>query len=144
VFSVNGYMWKFPPGWKSHLDSTGVRELAHFINLFRSIPWWTLVPDATHQVMTAGIGTYYSHGSIATNDYASAAMASDNTAFIAYLPTSRAISVNMGRFAGANVTARWYNPSTGAYTVIGTYPNSGNQTFTPPPGDWMLVMLAVP
>jgi Protein of unknown function (DUF4038)/Putative collagen-binding domain of a collagenase len=142
VFSVNGYVWHFPSGWKSHLDTTGTRELAHFIALFRSIPWWTLVPDSTHQVMTSGIGTYYSNGSIATNDYASAAMTSDNTAFIAYLPTSRAVTVDLAKFAAANVTARWYNPSSGAYTAIGTYPNSGSRAFTPPSGDWVLVLLA--
>ena len=34
VFSVNGYMWSFRPGWESHLDTTGTQQLAHFINLF--------------------------------------------------------------------------------------------------------------
>jgi len=144
VFSVNGFMWNFRSGWKSHLDTTGTQQLAHFINLFRSIDWWKLVPDSTHQVMTAGYGTYASLGEINTNDYASAAMTSDNTSMVAYLPTSRTVTINMAKFAGSNVTARWYNPTSGESTTIGTYDPSGNRSFTPSSGDWVLVLLSAP
>ena len=146
VFSVNGYMWNFRSGWKSHLDSTGTKELVNLINLFQSISWWKLVPDSTHQILTAGYGTYASGetGSIATNDYASAAMTSDNTTMVAYLPTSRTVTVNMGKFAGSNVTASWYNPTIGVSTIIGTYAASGSRSFTPSSGDWVLVLLAAP
>ena len=94
--------------------------------------------------MTAGIGAYYSHGSINTNDYASAAITSDNTTMVAYLPTSRAVTVNMAKFAGSNVTARWYNPINGAWTTIGTYAASGSRSFTPSSGDWVLLLSAAP
>ena len=145
VFSVNGSMWRFPSGWKSDLDSKGTQEIVYFINLFRSINWWELVPDSAHQVMTAGWGAYYSHGKINTNDYASAAMTSDNTTMVSYLPTSRAVTVNMGKFvAGSKVLARWYNPTSGAWTTIGTYAASGSRSFTPSSGDWVLVLLAAP
>ena len=144
VFSVNGNMWSFRGDWKSHLDTTGTQELAHFISLFRSMSWWKLVPDSTHQVMTAGYGTYAALGEINTNDYASAAMTSDNKTMVAYLPTSRTVTVNMGKFAGSNVTARWYNPTSGVYTTIGTYAASGSRSFTPSSGDWVLVLLAAP
>ena len=144
VFSVNSYMWNFKAGWKSHLDTTGTKELAHFINLFRSISWQTLVPDSTHQVMTAGYGTYASLGEINTNDYATAAMTSDNMTMVAYLPTSRAVTVNMGKFTGGNVTARWYNPTSGAWTAVGTYSPSGSHSFTPSSGDWVLVLMTQP
>ena len=145
VFSVNGAMWHFPSGWKSELDSTGTKEIVRFINLFQSISWWKLVPDSTHQVMTAGWGTYNSNEDIPTNDYASAAMTSDNTTMVAYLPTSRTVTVNMGKSVdGRKVLARWYNPTSGVWTTIGTYAASGNRSFTPSSGDWVLVLIAAP
>lgn len=149
VFSVNGYMWRFEPGWELRLDSTGTQQLAHFINLFSSISWWKLVPDSTHQVMTAGYGTYAALGGINTNDYASAAMTDDGTTMVAYIPTIRTITVDMSRLAGPAI-ARWYDPSNGASVAIpgSPLPNTGMLSFTPPgnnadgPGneDWVLVL----
>jgi hypothetical protein len=46
----------------------------------------------------------------------------------------------MAHFSGA-VHAWWFNPSTAAATDLGTFTNSGTQTFTPPDGnDWVLVL----
>ena len=52
------YTWKFAAGWQNHLDSPGALELSYLTRLFNSIPWWNLVPDQTHQVVTIGYGTY--------------------------------------------------------------------------------------
>jgi hypothetical protein len=46
------------------------------------------------------------------------------------------------------VTARWFDPSNAAFTAIGSFANTGTQTFTPPgnngdgDGDWVLVLEA--
>src|SRR6185295_14787446 len=85
-----------------------------------------------------------------SNDYATAAMASDSSLMIAYLPSIRTVSVNMSRFS-SSVSARWYDPSSGTYSTISGSPfaNAGSRNFTPPGnnsdsnGDWVLVMEAV-
>jgi len=42
------------------------------------------------------------------------------------------------------VKAWWFNPRTGAASPIGTFPNTGVRTFTPPDAgetlDWVLVL----
>ena len=67
----------------------------------------------------------------------------DDYAFI-YSSTGESFSVNMGKISGDTVNASWYNPRTGAYTLIDDYPNNGKRTFTPPSkgrgNDWVLVL----
>jgi hypothetical protein len=46
----------------------------------------------------------------------------------------------------ASSRARWWNPTNGAFTTIGTYANTGTHAFTPPGDngtgfdDWVLVL----
>jgi chitodextrinase len=151
TFYCNHTTWGFPSAWQASLESPGVNELAHLIGLFGAYPWWTLVPDTTHAALTAGYGTYAggTTGSIDTNDYVTAARAPDGSLFIAYLPTSRTVTMDMTKLAGAT-TARWYDPTDGSYTSIsgGPFANLGAQQFSPPAGnsagdsDWILVLEA--
>jgi hypothetical protein len=51
--------------------------------------------------------------------------------------------VDMGRITSVlNLpTCWWFNPSSGAATLIGSYANSGTRNFTPPDAnDWVLVI----
>ncbi|PKM93510.1 MAG: hypothetical protein CVU84_15130 [Firmicutes bacterium HGW-Firmicutes-1] len=67
----------------------------------------------------------------------------DDYAFI-YSTTGESFNVNMGKISGDTVSASWYNPRTGAFTVIGDYKNTGNRIFNPPSkgrgNDWVLVL----
>ncbi len=136
-------VWNFeaPPApctqtnWQAQLNSQGALNMQHLAKLFTGRHWASLVPDLGHSVLTAG----YSSG----GDYATAAYAADSSSIIAYLPSVRAVTVSGTRLAGATETAWWYNPGTGVATMIGTYPTTGTQTFTPPSGgdgDWVLVV----
>ncbi|MEW6329951.1 MAG: glycoside hydrolase family 140 protein [Pseudomonadota bacterium] len=119
--------------WKSQLDSTGSTTLAHVGRLFRSRAFHLLVPDRTHSVLTAGFQSGASQ--------AAAARASDGSTIIAYIPTSRAVTIDLAKIAGASVRAWWFNPRTAAATLISTYPARGTMAFTPPgSGDWVLVL----
>src|SRR5262249_57918630 len=70
-------------------------------------------------------------------------------AVVAYMPTVRTITVDMSTLAGA-ATARWYDPTTAAFTTVPGSPiaNAGAMNFTPPgpngdgAGDWVLVLEA--
>jgi len=153
--AVAGYMYGsavtayFLPGWQTGLDTPGVRQLHIMHNFFRLRPWYTLVPDQTHTLVTAGFGTFSTSGPMTDNDYLTAARTPDGQLGIAYMPTRRTVTVDMTQFSGP-VTAQWFDPSTGAYTVLAGSPfaNTGSRQFTPSgnnhegDGDWVLLLEA--
>jgi hypothetical protein len=65
---------------------------------------------------------------------------------VIYMPTYRKVGINMERFTKA-VTAKWLDPSNGAYHVLpGRYANKGIEYFAPPVfrnskgfDDWVLI-----
>jgi hypothetical protein len=152
----NGYTWPFKAGWKGKLDTPGAVQMAHVQALFMPRPWYRLVPDQKHQVVTAGYGTFDAtttpgNAYVMTSDYVTAARTPDGSLVMAYLPSRRPVTVDMSRLAGP-ATARWYDPSRGTYTAVqgSPLPNSGKRAFTPPgnngdgDGDWVLVLETKP
>jgi hypothetical protein len=118
--------------WRTRLTTQGARNMQYVQRLFSGRHWHLLVPDESHAALTAGLGS--------GTTYATAAVASDGSSIIAYLPSSRAVTVN-GSSLGASMTAWWYNPGTGLSTMIGTYSTSTARQFSPPSsGDWVLVV----
>jgi hypothetical protein len=146
-FYGNKYTWQFSSGWKSHVDTPGSRQMILASNFFRAIPWFDLVPDQRHTLLTAGYGTFADSGPINPNDYATAAGTSDRKLAIVYVPTVRPVTVDMAKLKG-RVLARWYDPTNGRYTRVSgpLLSNSGERRFTPPgkngdgDGDWVLTL----
>ena len=125
------------PSWQSQLGSTGSVGQQYLGVLMRSREHWLMAPDTTHTWLTAGFGS--------GSTLSVAARSSDGQTIIAYLSNGNATAktINMSAITSATSTAIawWYNPQTGAATLIGTFPNSGSQTFTAPDGnDWVLVI----
>jgi chitodextrinase len=150
----NHYTWTLdgPQGsasWTNFLDSPGAQQLSYMKAVFTSHAWYNLVPDQNHTFVTAGYGTYSSSGSLAGNNYVTAALTPDGTLGMAYVPNTQTITVNMAQMAG-KVTAQWFDPSNGTYAAIQGSPfsNSGSQLLTPPAtnsggdSDWLLVLTA--
>jgi hypothetical protein len=143
----NHYTWTFSSGWQSNLDTPGVAQLGYMKAFFASRPWYNLVPDQSHTTVTAGYGTFSATDEVNTNDYLTAARTPDGSLVIAYMPTIRAITVDMSKLSGS-VIARWYDPSNGIYATITGSPftNAGTRRFVPPgnnndgSGDWVLVL----
>ncbi len=141
----NHYTWPFLEGWQDTLDSPGAVQMAHFTALFQSRPWYDLVPDQDHSVVTSGLGDFGSA------DYVTAARTSDGRLAIAYVPSARTITVNMGRLSGS-ASARWYDPAAGTFVAISdsALSNSGLVEFTTPGNnadgneDWVLVLETSP
>jgi hypothetical protein len=135
--------------WQSNIDSPGGLQLSYCATLLRSLPWYNLVPDTSHTFLTAGYGTQdTTYGSnVGGNDYVTAALTADGTTGLMYDPNGYTLSVNLAKMAGP-VTARWFDPTNGAYRTISGSPfaNSGSHQFTPPgtnsggDGDWVLVL----
>jgi hypothetical protein len=119
--------------------------MSHLASLFAGRHAERLVPDAAHAFVTGGVG---SGGS-----YVSAALASDGKVGLLYVPTaSAAVTVNLAKMssAGGQVSARWFDPTSGAFAAVAGSPfsSSGAQSFTPPgpngtgDNDWVLVLEA--
>ena len=123
------------PAWQGQLNNQGALNMFYLRQLFDSRHWYNLVPDVSHVALTEGSGI------AGQTDYVTAAYGSDGSSLIAYLPTSRTVTVSGSRLAGGSMTAWWYHPGTGIATAIGTYSTTGTRSFTPPAsGDWVLVV----
>jgi hypothetical protein len=140
----NEYVWPFANGWKNWetaLMSEGAHEMTYLAKLVNAIAWQDLIPDQNGTVFQ-GVGS--------AKDY-SGAYTPDGTLALGYRPatgtTSQSFDVKMSQFAG-QVTARWYDPTAGTYTNIGTFANSGTHTFDSPTAnsagknDFVLVLQA--
>jgi hypothetical protein len=147
----NAYVWPFLDPWwhpgasyKAHLDTQNTRDLAHLNRLIRSLPWYQLVPDGL-----GNIGTLVSagRGKPDTLSYVAAAATPDGRLLVAYAgPASRMpFTIDLTKMRGT-VSARWFNPTTGTYVSIGSFPNDHAQPFVVPGkngtkySDWALIL----
>jgi hypothetical protein len=150
----NHYTWDAGTDWareRANLDTSGVQQLQYMQALVSRQPWYDLVPDQTHSVLTGGMGTYDGSNShhVLESSYATAAVTPDGSLGLVYVPTRRTVTVDLNRLSGT-VTARWFDPTTGAYQDAGTgayAPNSGSRQFATPSTahsdgarDWVLIL----
>jgi hypothetical protein len=85
-------------------------------------------------VLTSGAGTY------GQGDYAVAASTTDGSSILAYLPTSRTVTLATASLGPDSVCAWWFRPADGTKTYAGAFA-SGSNVFTPPSSsDWVLVV----
>jgi len=148
-FYGNRYTWQFTEGWKDHLDTPGSAQVGHLARLFTSVPWYQLVPDQAHRIVTAGYGTYTETGNVGSSDYVTTAGTPDRTVAMSYLPNGGTVTVDMARFPRP-VRARWFDPANGTYAKDShaPFPNTGTVHLTPPARnadgdpDWVLVLSA--
>jgi hypothetical protein len=154
-----GSYWtdRFASGWQNNLNTPGALQLGYLVSLFNSLPWYNLVPDQRHTLVTAGYGTAYTNlgastasGTIPADTYATAALTPDGNFAVVYLPTIRTITIDMTKLAGSTAI-KWLDPSNGSYTTVAGSPfaNTGTHQFTPPgqtsdgQGDWVLILTNV-
>jgi hypothetical protein len=134
-FMGNRPIWLFDPGWEAALNYVGSQDMTRLKELFTSRPWYQLVPDDKHEVVVDGLGEFRGL------DYLAAARTEDGATVIAYMPTSRDITVDMTKVAGKEAKAWWFNPRNGNSLSIGTVPTRGKHQFAPPgEGDWVLLL----
>jgi hypothetical protein len=147
VFAMDNSTWQ-----TNFAGDKGAPQMVYVKALFGPRAWWKLVPDQNNTVVTAGFGTFEAGTNAQDNTYATTARTADGTLIISYLPQARAITVDMSKLSAA-ATARWFDPTTGAYTTVAGSPlaNSGSKAFTPPSGnhsdgynDWVLVLETSP
>ena len=147
-FYGNHYTWQFADGWKDHLDTPGSAQLGYLVRLFTGLPWFRLVPDQAHRIVTTGYGRFSATGNVGSSDYVTTAATPDGTLAVSYLPAGGTVIVNMARFS-RHVRARWFDPTNGTFEDSRTsLPNRGEIRLTAPGAnaagehDWVLVLAA--
>lgn len=140
-------VWNFQSGWASLLDTTAADQMKAIRDTFEAIDWWTLVPDDSSQLVTAGRGTRITTDSAtfpSGNSYVTAARSADGTLAAVFMPNaSSAITVDMSKI-GANPTATWVDPTNGATTsaTVGSTYSKGNNAAGST--DWLLILTGDP
>lgn len=148
----NNPIWHFdgpgiyePPGsWKEELDSRGARSMTVLYDVLSETKWWLLEPDLDFDLLVGGVGSYEAR--------AVAGRAKDGSFALVYVPTSRVITLDLAPLAGAFVSARWYDPSSGEVRAVEGSPFAGGsrQTLVPIPSnrsghsDWLLKLTSEP
>ena len=118
--------------WHDALDAPGATQMVHLKNLMLSRPYFGRVPD---QTLIHANGERYDY-QVATRG--------ENYAFI-YTYNGKNIHAALGKLAGAQVKASWYDPRNGKTEVIGMFENKGIHEFDPPGdpkdgNDWVLII----
>ncbi|SFJ79232.1 Putative collagen-binding domain of a collagenase [Paenibacillus sp. UNC496MF] len=120
--------------WKQAILRPGAAQMRHVRTLAESRPMLERVPDQSLLAANEEGANY------------AVAARGERHAFL-YSPNGLALRAAMGRIAGEEVDASWFDPRTGETTAIGRFPNAGETTFLPPQAgrgrDWVLVLDAV-
>ena len=121
-------------GWRQALDSEGAIGMGYLRRLVERYPWHQLEPDLALVAGGQGLGEAHIQG----------ARARDASFALAYLPFGHAMRADLSRLGGPVVEASWYDPRTGTFESMGTYPADRVQAFQPPTtgptDDWVLVL----
>ena len=125
----------FGPGWEDALDSPGARAMTILGRLLGGSPWWDLIPDQEYRLIVEEVGEYRGL------DCCAAAVTRNGRFGAAYLPSPRAITVDLARLADGLAAFTWVNPSTAERGPTTTRRTRGRSTFLPPwEHDALLVM----
>ena len=92
------------PSWQQGLASPGSQSMTWLGRILRAQRWWLLQPAPG--LIANGNGMGYAR--------ASAAMASDGSFALLYLPSRRRLRLALARLAGTSLEGRWIDPSSAA------------------------------
>lgn len=138
-------VWAFSSGYAAALSTTPVAHVGIWRAFMQSYAWWNLVPDSANTFVTVGFpstGNPYS-----TRVGLNAAVTADGSLGLVYLAANQSVTVAMSKMRGTTI-ARWFDPTDGCYSAIGSFSNSGSHTFTSSTNnaggdpDWVLVLTA--
>jgi len=119
--------------WTEALDRPGACQVQHLRRLMESRPFLTRIPDQGLLLSDPGAGAQ--HGQ-ATRD------AGGSYAFVYVPQASQSVEVDLRLVSGRRVKAWWYDPRTGAVSLLGEFDRAGPRRFTTPGAgpDWVLVL----
>jgi Protein of unknown function (DUF4038)/Putative collagen-binding domain of a collagenase len=129
-----------PMRWTAALNSPGTLGISHLRDFLFSLPWYTMEPDASRQVVV--------EGALDGHFQAVSARSTDGKFAIVYLPSPRPLVIDLSEFSGNDVVARWFDPADGQFLKLDSAPQpaSGKREFKVPDcsleGDWVLLISA--
>ncbi|MFA6309222.1 MAG: DUF4038 domain-containing protein [Clostridia bacterium] len=125
--------------WYPHLTDPAFLSTMNLVALLSSHSWNNFKPDQSHTVVISGYGNV-------PLEHESTILANDGSASITYLPTARAITINMAKFSGSK-TLKWFDMTNNTFrNIVGTFPNTGTVDLPARPSnnaggnDWILVI----
>lgn len=105
----------------SGLTTTGTAQVGYLSALMASYAWWLLVPKTDTSLVSTSLGTGTGH--------VCPAVSSDGTFAFIYSPSVN-VTVVMTAFSKSSMRVRSMDPTTGAFTALGSFANTGTQSFT--------------
>src|SRR5262249_34261859 len=108
--------------WQEAIKLPGSGQMQFARALLQARPFLTRVPDQSLIASDLDAGA----------DHVQATRGEDGSFAFIYIPTGRAVTVDLGKLSGARVRASWYDPKTGAFEVIDTFPRDGRREFSAP------------
>jgi hypothetical protein len=120
-------LWRFEANWRDILNAKSTQQASLIRRLLESRPWWRLVPETEHKLVTGGYGQWKQA------DHVAAAATEDGTLAVTYLPRGGTVPIAMDRFRGP-VNAAWFDPTNGrSQPVAGSsFDNKGMRDFASP------------
>lgn len=121
-------------GWQKAIYAKGAFEMQHLKRLMLSHPDFHRVEDSL--LIASNRGSDYRDIIVATRNRS-------KTYALIYLPQPNPIKVNLKRLRKGSKRITWFNPSTGAETVLPQRYTDDVDTFTPPDKhqkDWVLIV----
>lgn len=124
----------FNPTWKVNITQDGAEYLRHFANVLNRIPLPYMQPDPS-SILTPD--------SLDVKEISTFFLSNRRMAML-YIPSSRAISLNLTSLNGNEFISVWYSPRTGKRWPGAELKNSVNAKITPPDTqvgwDWILLI----
>jgi hypothetical protein len=142
---VGSHDWSFHDGWETRLSTPALTQIGRLRQLMSELPWWQLVPDDQHPLVTGGRGTQLRTDApmdVLDNDYVTAATTPDGRLAVIYLPARHTISLDRSALPPGS-RAVWVDPTSGTRR-----PAPMASTFSTPginaggDADWLLLLVS--
>jgi hypothetical protein len=128
-------LWNFPVNWREIMKYPGAHQLGHFIRFFGQIPWWTLVPDVTHQAVVNGYGEW------SKPDFVTTAVSEDKKLMVSYIPQLTSVTVNFGHLQGDRFKVKFFDPRNGKYIKETMIVEKSVQRIISPPAEDLVFLI---
>ncbi len=120
--------------WTQAMNASGAMQMQYLKKLVESRPYLIRIPDQSIITTAAGSGM----------SRIQATRSSDGSYLMIYSPDGQTFNANLNKLSGITVKAYWYNPRTGAATVINNITKGASVQFIPPSqgsnNDWVLIV----
>lgn len=137
--------------WRLRMVTGANTQLKKLNERWSALEWWKLVPDTGNTLVTSGRGTelttFVAGGAgavdVLANDYASAAIATDKSLAVVYVPDARAVTLDMTKVGSTPTITRVDPTGVVADTTLtstiasGSFPAHADGTT-----DWLLIITA--